>query len=404
MVQHLISPKRVAVQWLASIAALGIPFVRIGGESLLRLDAPTRTLLFFGARIRIDEFYLFLLAILIIVFGFLFITMVFGRVWCGWLCPQSTLTDLAEYLDRRIGALLGTGKAATAVRHGAYLALAGVTAANLVWYFIAPHEFFMRLARGEIGPVAGITLLAVVLLVYGDLAFVRRAICRTVCPYGRIQLATTDRNTLTLEFDRSRAACCIRCGSCVNACPTGIDIRNGLQVECINCGRCLDACRVVMGERGEPGLIRYTFGRSEEGGGRPLNVRSALMASVVMVLAGLLVTGTLTRREASLSVRRAGEGEVRRLPDGAAIAFFSAYLENRSMVTSSFDLHVEVPLRGRAELLGPVTAIVVPPNENRRVDFLVKLMPAPATELMVTVVLTRGGERITAADVRFPVY
>src|SRR5689334_6220460 len=96
-----IAPKRKLVQWLSTILLLGIPFMRVGGESLLRLDAASRTLHFFGASIRIEEFYLFLLAVLILVFGFLFITMVFGRVWCGCFCPQTTVTDLAEFIDRQ---------------------------------------------------------------------------------------------------------------------------------------------------------------------------------------------------------------------------------------------------------------------------------------------------------------
>ncbi len=82
-----IAPKRKLVQWLVTLLLLGLPFGRMGGESLFRLDAASRTLLFLGSRVRIEEFYLFLLAVLILVFVFLFVTMVFGRVWCGWLCP-----------------------------------------------------------------------------------------------------------------------------------------------------------------------------------------------------------------------------------------------------------------------------------------------------------------------------
>src|SRR5512136_440770 len=114
MRQSRITPQRETVQWLSTLLLLLIPFVRVGGESLLRLDASSRTLHFFGAAIRIEEFYLVLLIILVFVFAFLFITMVFGRVWCGWLCPQTTLTDLVEAADRRIQKFFGENSAASA--------------------------------------------------------------------------------------------------------------------------------------------------------------------------------------------------------------------------------------------------------------------------------------------------
>jgi len=109
---------------------------------VFRLDAPSRTLLFFGARLRIEEFWLFLIAVLLLVFGFFFVTLVFGRVWCGWLCPQTTLTDCVEYLDRRAVTVLGNGVAARAARHLVAALFSLVVAANLIWYFIAPYDFF----------------------------------------------------------------------------------------------------------------------------------------------------------------------------------------------------------------------------------------------------------------------
>ena len=178
--------------------------------------------------------------------------------------------------------------------------------------------------------VAGTTLVSMSLLLYLDLVLVRRRFCTTVCPYGRIQLMTMDRNTLTLEFDPSLADACIRCGACEKACPMGIDIKKGLQIECINCGRCLDACRSVMDMRGRQGLIHYTFGTQAEGGGRPVNVRTVLLAGVIVLLCAVMAVGIAARPEATIKVQRGGEGRVKRLADGALVNFYSAYLENRS--------------------------------------------------------------------------
>ena len=398
MRQPRITPQREAVQWLSTLLLLLIPFVRVGGESLLRLDAPSRTLYFFGATIRIEEFYLFLLITLVFVFIFLFITMVFGRVWCGWFCPQTTITDLAEAFDRRIERLFGANRVlAVAGRNLFAVLLSLLVASNLIWYFIPPAEYLDRLMTGSLGLVAGISLFSVGLLVWADLVFIRRYFCKAICPYGRIQLMAMDANTLTLEFDPAEAHRCISCHSCERACPTGIDIKNGFQVECINCGRCVDACRSVLNRLEQPGIIHYTFGRRTQGGGRPVNARSVLLASVIIVLSVLLAFGAAHRSEATIKVSRGGDGTVRRMPDGAVINFYTAYLENRSRTAAVYDITVGAVAGCRVELLGPTQRISVAANENRRVDFMAKVSPAPVAAEKLEFRLLREGKPVAAA-------
>lgn len=385
-----VAPKRKLVQWLATLVLLVIPFVQVAGAPLLRLDAGSRTLFVFGAGIRIVEFYLFLLAVLILVFLFLFVTMLFGRVWCGWLCPQTALCDLAEWLDLRIAALVKPAALAVALRQLAYLLIAALAACNLVWYFIAPRVFFARLFTGELGTLAGITLAATGSLIYLDLALVRRSFCRTVCPYGRIQLMTMEPGTLTLEFDPTRKGACLRCGACQRACPMGIDIRDGVQVECINCGRCLDACRDVMERRGGTGLIHYTFGSAHRG--EHLLNRKAVLAAVIVLLSVLLAVGIATRREATLKVQRSANGEVKRLADGSLVNFYAAYLENRSGRPGSFSLEVG-PLPGyRIVLAGPVRGLQLAANANRRVELALQITPAPPENRQLELRLVRDGK------------
>lgn len=391
-----IASKRNLVQWLSTLFLFGIPFLKLRGESLLRLDAASRTILFFGASIRIEEFYLFLIAVLIFVFGFLFVTMLFGRVWCGWLCPQTALADLADWIER-VCAGIKVAAFSFLARQLCFLALSCLVAANLVWYFIAPGDFFARLFSGEIGPVAGITLATVSLMVYLDLALVRRSFCRTVCPYGRVQLLTMERSTLTLEFDPALKYVCLRCGSCVRACPMGIDIRDGLQIECINCGRCLDACREVMEARGRDGLIQYTFGGKEKGGGKPLNRRTALLAALIALLGVLLAVGIATRKEATLKVQRAANGEVKRLADGSLVNFYTVYLENRATRPGVFSLEAGALPGYRVELIGPVRELSIAPNANRRVDLVLKVSPAPPGRRELKLKLVRAGKSVAEA-------
>lgn len=394
-----IAPKRKAVQWLTSLLILIIPFVSLDGESLLRLDATSRTLLFFGSRIRVEEFYLLLLVALLLVFSFLFITVVFGRVWCGWLCPQSTFSDLAEYLARKLQLLLPRALSRT-LRYLLMLLFSFLVAANLIWYFIPPREFMQRLMSGTLGVIAGTTLATVLLLIFLDLVFVRRKFCKTICPYGRIQLMAMDNSTLTLEMNPESAGSCIRCGACVRACPMQIDIREGLQVECINCGRCLDACRGVMEKLNkDQGLIHYSFGSRSKGRGRPLNTGSLLLAGMIIALSALLCYGITTRSAATLKVQQSGNGETRSLPDGSLVNFYRAYVGNRSAKAAFFDLTV-TPLPGyETTLLGPANHISIGENTSRRIDFTIRIKPAPTAPQQVELRLIREGKTEAAAFV-----
>ena len=394
-----IAPKRKLVQWLSTLLIIGIPFVRIGGESLFRLDAGSRTLFFFGASIRIEEFFLFLIAVLILVFVFLFFTMMFGRVWCGWLCPQTTISDLVEFLDRKMRLHLPGTVLPEMCKHAGYLLISFLVSANLIWYFIPPPEFLRRLLSGDIGMVAGISLVTVFILLWFDIVQVRRTFCKSFCPYGRIQLLTMDRNTLTLEFDPDMEAVCIRCASCERVCPMGIDIKDGLQIECVNCGKCLDACRDVMGKRGKGGLIHYTFGRTAEGGGRPLNSKSMVLAGIIIGLCALMAAGVATRKQATIKVQRGGNGEVRRLPEGGVANFFTAYIENRAAEAATFAISLSAPPGFKVDLLGPVTGIRVQPNANRRVDFIVRVTPTPPSSRSMDIRLIREGATLSVTPV-----
>ena len=242
----LLSPWRRRVQWVTTLLILLLPWVQLDGKSLLRIDIPNLSLYLFGQTLRIEELYLVLFFTLAFGLGFLLLTVVLGRVWCGWLCPQTTLGDLAEWMARTIGLkvqhnrLHGTLWRKVALQF-IYVLLSFLVAANLLWYFIEPRQFFMRLVAVDLHYAAWITLTLTTLLLYLDLAVVRRLMCSEFCPYGRFQTALVDKSTLTLHLTETELKRCIDCRSCVRACPMEIDIRRGYQVECINCGRCLDA-------------------------------------------------------------------------------------------------------------------------------------------------------------------
>ncbi|MBE0599085.1 MAG: 4Fe-4S binding protein [Desulfuromonadales bacterium] len=375
---RLLGPRRRLFQWGTALLFLAVPFLRVDGESLLRLDLPTLTLYLGGRRFVIEELYLLLLASLALVFFFLLVTLALGRGWCGWGCPQTALTDLAEWAARRLGARVQAGKIVAsrwqqAALHGFLALLALLVAANLLWYFISPADFFTGLMAGILPSAAlwALALLAVPL--YIDLALVRRLLCREFCPYGRFQAALIDAGTLTLRFHPDEAHRCIGCGACVRACPTGIDIRLGEQIECINCGRCLDACRQVMAPRNQPGIIRYTFGLQGRGWRALLNGRVALLSALLVASGLALVVTVSVRAPAELKMSRPVAAPMRLLADGSAVNLFSAVVINRQRRQVTVSLTASQGSNGAIPLLGPVREMALAPGERRQVDFSIVL-------------------------------
>ncbi len=388
---RFIGPWRRRFQWVTTLLLLVLPWLEVDGKSLLRIDIPGLNLYLFGQILRIEELYLVLLATLIFVLSFLLITVVLGRVWCGWLCPQTTLSDVAEWAARFLGLKVQRNSLHGPLRGKillqlVYLFLAFLVASNLLWYFIQPRLFFARLVTFDLHYAAWITFIVTGLLVYLDLAAVRRLICSDFCPYGRVQTAIVDKATLTLHLPDAELERCIECGSCVRNCPMEIDIRHGYQVECTNCGRCLDACRQVMAKRSEPGLIRYTFGLHGEGARGLLNPRVLLPGVAMLVLAVVLLVALVGRPVASLKVSVSHTAAARQLADGRIGTFFNAWVNNRSQETADYTLQARkkesgasLPIKGqvRAELSA---------GENRRLDFV---LVTPANEsLTVEFVLT----------------
>ncbi|OGR33390.1 MAG: hypothetical protein A2091_04505 [Desulfuromonadales bacterium GWD2_61_12] len=400
---HLLGPWRRRCQWLITLIVLALPWFTVGGQSPLRLDFATLSLHLFGQTLRIEELYLILFFSLTLALVFLLGTLALGRVWCGWLCPQTTLNDLAEWLGRCLSVQIDGRRVTGAawrqfLRQCAYLLLSLLVAMNLLWYFIEPQRFLKALASGTLAPVAFLALAICTLVIYFDLALIRRLMCKEFCPYGRIQTALADNATLTLHRPAAEAPRCIECGACVRCCPMDIDIRLGYQIECINCGRCLDACRQVMAQRREPGLIRYTFGTEDLGWRALLNPKILLLTAALLTLMTIFVVAVVRRQEATVKVALSHTAPSRLLPDGRRVTFFSVWVNNRLAVEKEFELAaIHVATGSAINLRGVPSPIRIAGGKNLPLE--VALVTASgATADAIEFVLTTDGRKLATAN------
>ncbi len=241
--------RRRAAALAQAFVILSLPFIRVGGESALRFDISGLKLHLFGKVLWIDQFPLVLFAAAFVLLLAVGATIVLGRIWCGWACPQAVIPELSAWISSFL-----PPRWEACGRKLLLLPLSALVSMSLLWYFLPPPDAFSALFRST-------TVLSFFLVqwavIFGMLALAGPAFCRTVCPYSMVQNALFDRDTLVIEFDRDRRAECLRCDLCVLVCPVAIDIKHGLARECIACTECIDACRQMTGPRGIRPFIGY---------------------------------------------------------------------------------------------------------------------------------------------------
>lgn len=376
-----------------------VPFFTINGNPALRMDIGQRTLFLAGAAVRIDQFYLVLLSVLVMLVGFLLLTVVLGRVWCGWLCPQTVLNDLTDLLRDLLHPFLPDRVAEIAV-HFFDLLLAMVISIILLCWFMPPVEVVSSLIAFRSHPVVVLCFSSISIVMYLNLALVKRTFCRSYCPYGRFQAALLDEGTLSLAFLEETRDCCISCGACARVCPMNIDIRQGFQIECINCGRCIDACRGVMKRlNGNVGLIAYRFG--ESGARHPrIGAKTAILMMLLSVFSAVLAWNIHVSSDTAFAVQRLATAESRVFPDGLQVQGWRAIIGNRGHSPAIFALDVSPQSGVNMELLGPVSAIRIAPNENRQISFFIRYNASAPVHQPFELKLRRAGVVVTTIQVK----
>jgi len=322
--------RRVAALVLIAIYLL-LPWIRVGGYPAVFLDVAHRRFHLFGLTLAAQDLWLLFFLISGLGFGLFFVTALFGRIWCGWACPQ---TVFLEHVYRRVerwiegdavrrrhlaeAPLTATLLLRRFLKHAVYILLAAAIAHLFLAYFISIPALWAMMGEDPAKNWGAFVFIAAATgAVYFNFAWFREQLCIVICPYGRLQSALTDDNTLVIGYDWDRGeprgrpedpgvGHCVDCNRCVSVCPTGIDIRQGLQLECIGCAACIDACDEVMVRVGRPpGLIRYDSlaglaGRTT----RWLRPRTVLYGVLLLAGASAAAWGVSGIRPAFLGVTR----------------------------------------------------------------------------------------------------
>ncbi len=379
--QEKIYPRRVwgkfrKLKWIAMVTLLtiyyGAPWLRWhrGGQSpdqAILIDLNHTRAYFFGIEIWPQEVYYITGILILAAVGLFFVTSLFGRVWCGYACPQTVWTDLFVWVerivqgDRNARRKLDESKwtlekiRKKGLTHAIWLLIGLCTGGAWVFYFNDAPTLFDQIVHFDVPwSVAG-WILGLTFSTYLMAGFAREQVCTYMCPYARFQSAMFDKDTLIIAYDKNRGeprgkhkagdswenkGHCIDCDSCVVVCPMGIDIREGLQMECIACGLCVDACDNVMEKIGLPkGLIRYDTESKKPF--NPLRPRSFWYGGIITLVGCLMLYSLLTRSPLEMNVTHDRNPLYVQLSDGSVRNGYNITIINKHHEDKSYALTVQ---------------------------------------------------------------
>ncbi|MBI3519164.1 MAG: cytochrome c oxidase accessory protein CcoG [Bacteroidetes bacterium] len=361
---------RTYFTWFYLIVFFSVPFIKYNGEPLFLFNVPEKKFILFGSIFWAQDFFIFGLGMLIFIVFIALFTVVFGRLFCGWACPQTIFMEMifrkieywidgdANYQKALKKAPWNADKIKKRVlKFLAFYSISFIIVLTLLSYVISVDHVFAILKdiSENLGSFIGIILFTTVFFfVYW---WFREQVCLIVCPYGRMQGVLLDKNSVVVAYDYVRGenrhhfkknevrtgGDCIDCNLCVKVCPTGIDIRNGTQLECISCTACIDACDHMMESVGmEKGLIRYD---SENGIKNKVKLafttRMKAYSAVLLVLIGVETTLLMTRSDFDATILRAKGMLYQEQPNNQLSNLFTIKLVNKTREEMPVDLKVE---------------------------------------------------------------
>ena len=394
------------------LAFFGTVWLNWGGRQAVLWDLAESKFHIFGATFWPQDFILLSALLIICAFGLFAITVFAGRVWCGYTCPQSSFTWLFMWCEKvtegernqRIklqSAPWSLNKLARrSAKHTLWLGISVLTGLTFVGYFTPIRPLVAELLTWQMGGVSLFWVLFFTAATYLDAGWLREAVCMHMCPYARFQSVMFDKDTLTISYDAARGehrgprkrevkpadvglGDCIDCQLCVQVCPTGIDIRDGLQMECIGCAACVDACDSIMDKMGYArGLVRYTSEHQLQGGKTHL-LRPRLIgySAVLLVMIAALVVALVQRPMVSLDVTK-DRGMFRENSQGLIENIYSLKVINKTQQRQDYRLEL---VEAEGFQLQGKTGISLAPGEIVDVPVLVALLadkPASSSQTL----------------------
>jgi len=392
---------RTVVSWFLLAFFILAPLVKINGNQFLLFNILEREFVIFGVKFWPQDFHLFAIAMAIIMLFVVLFTAVFGRVWCGWACPQTIFMEMVfrkiEYWiegdanrQRQLDRMPWNSEKIRkkGIKAVVFYALSFFVSNLFLAYIIGSDELFKIISEPVSQHIAGFVS---IILFSGVFFFVfwwfREQACTFVCPYGRLQSVLIDKSTIVVAYDYKRgerrekfkkkgqtegAGDCIDCHKCEQVCPTGIDIKDGIQLECVNCTACMDACDAVMTQVGRPtGLIRYaSLNQIESGKSKVFTPRIMLYSLILVGLVSLLVVLMANRQDIDTTVLREKGMQALMVGDGTVRNVYSIKYVNKSADEKTFTIRPN-GLEGTITILGESENIIkIGPNSVSEKKFL----------------------------------
>ncbi|MDF1544140.1 MAG: cytochrome c oxidase accessory protein CcoG [bacterium] len=377
------------------------PFIRVNGNPLLQFNIIERHFFIFGMTFWPQDFHLFVLFGITLALFIVLLTAIYGRVFCGWACPQTIFLEMVfrkiEYLidgtagqQRKLAAapLTATKLTKRVVKHTLFFGISFLIGNLLLAYIIGTEDLFKIISDPPSQHITGLTFMFLFSgLFYFVFASFREQACTLVCPYARLQSVLLDTNTIVVAYDHKRGeprgpralgnekqkyADCIDCEACVRVCPTGIDIRNGTQLDCVNCTACIDACNDVMDRVGSPrGLIRYSsLDAIEKNKKFRITGRIIAYTVVLTLLASLMTILMLSRTDVEATIMRTPGSLFQETASGGIKNLYNIKLINKT--SNEMPISLSIPgERGKIEVVG--SDIVVDKNGLAESVFFIEI-------------------------------
>lgn len=357
---------RTYVSLFLLVVFFAVPFIEINGHPFFMLNVLERKFVIFGNVFWPQDFLIFMLAVITFIIFIVLFTVIYGRLFCGWACPQTVFMEMVfrriEYwIDGnhvqqrklRDGPWNGKKIGKRSLKYGIYILLAFTIGNLFIAYIVGKDEMFNMVTSSPAENLTGFLLvMGFTGITFFNFAYFREQVCTVVCPYGRLQGVFLDKKSVVVAYDDKRgeprelpkknrsedAGDCIDCFQCVDVCPTGIDIRNGTQLECVNCTACIDACDEVMDKVNKPrGLIRYASETDiEEGKSFKFNARSFAYSAVLLALLSVLGILIFNRSDFNTRMTKQSQGFVD--VDDKVVNIYDLRLENKTFEDKDISL------------------------------------------------------------------